>query len=192
MGLEDEARRLAEEKAAQKTARAEQEAKEQARRALEETPAPPEWTAELISIIEQRFPDYPVYRVVESSTVYDKPRYVTSERYEQLGWGWGLHAHYSYRGWNKVDRNAVLLRDGNLYSGESKNVGNTLIHKQEGLPVGTKAALIADKLLTHVGADDSWRGLFGLGAATAIMAGEVQVRDGVLSWYNEDLRGQEY
>lgn len=188
MSLEDEARRLADEKAAEKAARAEQEARDQARRALEETQAPPEWTAELIAIIDQRYEDRPVYRVVESDTVYDKPRYVTSERYEQLGRGWGLHAHYSYRGWNKVDHRAVLLRDGNLYSGESKNVGTTLIHKQQGLPADTTMALIADKLLTHVGAGDAWRGLFGLGAATAIMTGELQFLDGVLSWYDENLR----
>ncbi|ACL41911.1 hypothetical protein Achl_3960 (plasmid) [Pseudarthrobacter chlorophenolicus A6] len=185
MGLEDEARQQVN---AKKAADAEREAKEREQRILEATPAPPEWTAELIAIIEQRFPDQPVYRVVRADTVYEKPYTITTHEYEPLGSGWGLHAHYSYYGWEKVDREAVLLRDGNLYSGSSRNTRNTATSKHLGLPDRTETALVAEKLLTHVGAIDSWRELYGLGAATAMVSSEVQYLDGVLSWYDANLR----
>lgn len=185
MGLEDEARQRINTRSA---VDAERESAEREKRILESTPAPPEWTAELIDIIEQRFPDQPVYLLLKADTAREGPPFVTTSQYEPLGRGWGLHAHYSYYGWEKVDRTAILLRDGNLYSGSSRDTRTTRIAQHRGVPDGIKTVLAAEKLLTHIGANDSWRGLFGLGAATAIVSGEVQYRDGVLSWYDANLR----
>jgi hypothetical protein len=182
MSLEEEARTLAAEIAADHLAMADRAAREREKRILEETPSPPSWTAELIAMIEAHYTDKPVYRIESSNRSVGDHSYTITNRYALLGRGWGLMPKVWNGSWREM-RTAILLRDGNLYSGSPVSVKEGDITRHIGFPPGTKVALVAGKIMTNATqSEDMWRKLYGIDAAAAILAGTVKAGPNGLTW----------